>query len=370
MSTKKDKINSQHRYFMNLALLQAKRSVGNTSNNPAVGCLITDKRMTTISVGRTQFNGRPHAESDAIIKSKQKLNGSNIYITIEPCVHYGKTPPCTNKIIKNKINKVFFSLNDFDERSSGKAKKILKRNKIKVNESVQLKEINNFYSYYHKNKNKKLPYITSKLAVSRDGYICSKFSKYITNEKSRKVSHLLRSRNDGILITSKTLIKDNPLLNCRIPGLEKYNPIRVILDKNLNIPLNSRIVRSSNLVKTIIFYNKHDNKKINRLKRKKIRLIQVDLDNNQLPLIEIFKILYRLKISRLLIEGGKKLTNSLVNKSLIDEFFLFKNNLNIKKKGRLNVNSIIRKIKKKSKQQRMVTVNLNEDKLINYKLYV
>ena len=152
MSTKKNNINTLNKYFMNLAFLQAKRCLGNTSNNPSVGCLITNKNNEVISIGKTGISGRPHAEINAIKNTKINLNGLNVYITLEPCTHFGKTSPCTNKIISSGLKKLYYSVDDIDIRTSKKAKKILNKKKINVHKGLLFKEINNFYKYYYKNK--------------------------------------------------------------------------------------------------------------------------------------------------------------------------------------------------------------------------
>jgi len=181
---------------------------------------------------------------------------------------------------------------------------------------------------------------------------------------------MLRSQNNAILISLNTLIDDNPLLTCRISGLKKYSPTRIILDKNLDIPLKSKIALTSNLYKTIIFYNKKKIKKIKILKSKGIKLYFTTLDKkNNFEFDKVFKQIYQLKYSRVLVEGGKKLTNSIINKSLIDEFYLFKSSNKLKKNGKINVNNIIKKINIFSKSKRSIIVNLEKDRLFNYNFY-
>ena len=150
MSTKQSKY-SKHSFFMKLALLQAQKSLGNTKKNPAVGCVIT-KDDCIFTAGYTSINGRPHAEQNAINFSKKSLNNSELYVTLEPCSHYGKTPPCVKLIIKSKIKKVFFSINDPDPRSFNKCSSQLKNSKIAVNNGICKKEISLFYRSYLKSK--------------------------------------------------------------------------------------------------------------------------------------------------------------------------------------------------------------------------
>ena len=201
MSTKKDKFNKKDHYFMNLAINLASYRNGLTGLNPSVGSIIV-KNNKILSHGQTGLNGRPHAEFDAIKKcNKKDLKNSTIYITMEPCTHYGKTPPCTNQIIKSKIKKVYFSVNDIDIRSSKKAKNILNKRKIIVKKFLLKNHGLKFYKNYFYSKTKQLPYVIGKIACSKDKYIYAK-NKIITNEQSRKISHLLRYKNQGILISS------------------------------------------------------------------------------------------------------------------------------------------------------------------------
>ena len=247
--------NQNNIYYMNLALLQAKKIIGNTNKNPAVGCVIV-KNQNVISAGYTSFNGRPHAEHNAINDSKNDLNNSDLYVTLEPCSHYGETPPCINTIIKKKIKKVFFSIKDPDLRSYNRSKKILQKKGIKVINGVLSDKINNFYKSYLKYKSNDLPFVTCKLAVSKDFFTINKKHKWITNKFSRGRVHLMRASHDCIITSNKTISKDNPRLTCRIDGLNNRSPSRIILDTKLKIRTNSRIIRDAKLYQTIIFYNK------------------------------------------------------------------------------------------------------------------
>ena len=289
----------------------AKSRNGLTGLNPSVGCLIV-KNNKILSFGQTGFNGRPHAEFEAIKKCrKEDLKGSSIYITMEPCTHYGKTPPCSKLIIKSKVKEVIFSIVDIDKRTAAKSFKIFKRHNIKVKSGILKNEGKIFYKSYLFNKIKKLPFVTGKLAVSKDHFILSSKKKRITNEYSDNITQLLRYRNDSILISSKTLNIDNPKLDCRIQGLSKYSPKRIILDRTLSIKKNSYIYLTSNKNNTVIFYNHATKKKINFLKKKGIKLIKIQqFKNNFLDLELILKKIFLIGCRNLLVEGGKNLTNS------------------------------------------------------------
>lgn len=352
---------------MNLALMQAHKNLGDTKENPSVGCIITRKN-SVISVGNTCRNGRPHAEHNAISLSKSQLKNSELYVTLEPCSHYGKTPPCTKLIIKSGIKKVFFSINDPDLRSKNKCIRLLKNRKITVIKGIYSKKINFFYRSYIKSKVNVLPFVTCKLAVSKDFYMINKKNKWITNEFSRSRVHLMRASHDCIITSCKTILKDNSQLTCRINGLEQRTPSRVILDNNLKISLNSKILRNAKNYDTIIFYNKFDIKKIKLLKKMKVRTFKIPLDlNNNLDLRKALIKIKKLGFYRVFLESGEKLAFNFLNNNLVDDLKLFISNKKIGLNGMNNVKkrlNLLLKGKKFTKEK----VNLFGDKLISYSI--
>lgn len=324
MSTKKDKFTQKDRSFMNLALNLARSRHGLTGNNPSVGCVIV-KDNNLLAIGQTSFNGRPHAESNAMKSSYENLKGSKMYITLEPCNHYGVTPPCTKEIIKNKIKEVIYSINDIDKKVKGKSFNILKSKKIIVKKGLMEKEINDFYKSYKFNREKKIPYVTGKIAVSKNNLIYSGKKEKITDLISNKFNHFLRYKNDSIMISSKTLNIDNPKLNCRLASFNKFSPRRIILDKNLETKINSYIFKTAHSKNTIIFYNEADKKKIKLFKKKSIIMIKLKLNHNKkFDLNLLLKKLYKLGCRNLLVEGGNDLSNSFFKQKLFNQFYLFK----------------------------------------------
>jgi len=324
MSTKKDKFTNKDHKYMNLALDLARARHGLTGDNPSVGCVIV-KNNEIISIGQTGYGGRPHAEYNAIKLCNNNLKGSKMYVTLEPCNHYGKTQPCTNQIIKKKIKEVIYSINDIDKKVKGKTIKILKSKKIIVKKGLLEKKIKDFYKPYRINRFNKLPYVTGKIAVSKNNLIYSKIKKRITDIYSDKLTHYLRYKNDMIMISYKTLNKDNPKLNCRLKGLEKFSPRRIILDNNLETKKKSFIFRSANKQNTLIFYKNADKKNIQLFKKKGIQLIKSALNNNQFfNLNLILKKLYSLGCRNLLVEGGNDLSENFLRNKLFNQFYLFK----------------------------------------------
>jgi len=352
---------------MKLALLQAQKTLGNTKKNPAVGCVIM-KDDCVFSAGYTSINGRPHAEQNAINFSKKSLNNSELYVTLEPCSHYGKTPPCVKLIIKNKIKKVFFSINDPDPHSFNKCSIQLKNNSIDVNNGICKQKISFFYRSYLKSKKKILPFVTCKLAISRDFFTISKTNKWITNKFSRGRVHLMRSNHDCILTSSKTIINDNPRLTCRIDGLENRSPSRIILDNKLKIPIRSRIIKEAANYPTIIFYNKFNKKKIKSLQNSKIKIIKIPLNKDgDLDLKKTLVKVSQLGFSRIFLESGLNLTTNFLNENLVDDFKLFISNKNLGKNGRGNIKNYL-KLFLKNKKNIIEKVNLFGDKLKFYRM--
>ena len=352
---------------MKLALLQAQKNLGNTSDNPSVGCVIT-KNNSVISVGCTSNNGRPHAEYNAIYQSKINLKDAELYVTLEPCSHYGKTLPCTKSIISSGIKKVFFSINDPDLRSYNKSTELLKKKNIKVKKGICKHETNLFYKSYIKSKGSLLPFVTCKLAISKDFFTINKKEKWITNKFSRGRVHLMRSNHDCIMTSCETIIKDNPILTCRINGLENRSPSRIILDRKLKIPLNSNIVKEATNHRTIIFYNKVNKNKIKQLKNLKIEILKISLDiDNNLDLHETLIKAKELGYYRIFLESGKKMTTSFLYKNLIDDFNLFVSDKNLVKNGENNIKEQLNFFLSDKKGINEKT-NFFGEKLIKYKI--
>ena len=354
-------------YFMGLALDQAKRILGNTRKNPAVGCVIV-KDQHVISAGYTSIYGRPHAEQNAINFSKINLKNSELYVTLEPCSHFGNTPPCVNSIIKSKIKKVIFSINDPDPRSFNKCSKKLKSNDIHVINGILKNEIKIFYRSYHKSKQSNLPFVTCKLAISKDFYTINKRNKWITNDLSRGRVHLMRASHDCIMTSSKTVIKDNPQLTCRIEGLTDRSPARIIFDNKLKIKINSRIIREGKNYNTIIFYNQINKRKIKSLKKLKIKIYKIPLDTDgNIDLRKSLIKAHELGFSRIFLESGITLTTNFLNKKLVDDLKLFISNKNLKKNGSGSIKRCLGLTIKNNKKM-TEKVNLSGDKLVSYKL--
>lgn len=349
-----------HSLFSNIAFNLAEKNLGKTKDNPSVGCVVV-KNNSVISSGCTSLNGRPHAEFIALNKNIN-FKGSYMYVTLEPCTHYGVTPPCTNLIKKKKINKVFYFFNDPDKRTNKKAAKILKN-------VVQTKQIPERYKYFYEsyflNKNKHYPLIDAKIAISKDYFTINKKNKWITNTRSRKVVHLIRSNYDCIISTSKSLNKDNSILNCRINGLNKFKPDLIIIDRYLKIKKNLKLFKLSRKRKIFLITLSNNKKKIDSLRQKKIKIIKIDKLDKKEDFINLNKILFNIGKRRVLVEAGLVFLNKLIKFKIINNLYIFKTNTNLRKDGYNNLKS---NFIKKIKLINPIKVNLDEDKFYKVKM--
>ena len=346
-----------HSYFSNLALNLAEKNLGKTGLNPSVGCIVV-KNNSVISSGITSINGRPHAEFNALNKNLD-FNGSKMYVTLEPCTHYGKTPPCTNIIIKKKIKNVYYCFDDPDKRTYRKAKKLLNKNKVSL-KKINFKN-NNIYKSYYLNKKFKLPLIDGKIAISKDYFTINKKSKWITNLKSRRLTHYLRSKYDCVISTSDTINKDNALLNCRLNGFDNNKPDLIIIDRNLILKKKLKLFKITNNRKTYIVTLKDNIKRYNYFKKKKVSFIKINNLETKADFLYLLRRLYKLGKRRILIESGLIFLNKLIKYRLINDLFIFKSNKNLKATGYNN--SKFNHIKKYNHITK-IKVNLGDDTLL------
>ena len=345
-----------HNYYLDLAYQLAEKNLGKTGLNPSVGAIVV-KDNSVISSGITSYRGRPHAEFNALSKIKN-CSGATLYTSLEPCAHYGKTPPCTKIISKKKIKNVYFGSYDPDIRSYRKAKSILAKKNINV-KKIESKNYKNFYRSYFINKKLNIPFVSAKIAISNDFLSINYKKKWITNESSRKIVHLLRSRYDCILSTSKSVNSDNSLLNCRIDGLDKFKPDLFIIDLNLKLKKNLLLNKMIKKRKTYIITNKSNLRKINIYKKIGYKFIFINALKDKKDFILLFKKIYKLGYSRVLLESGLIFLNTMIKNKLINNLYLFKSNRNLKKIGKNNISpNFLRKIRFKP-----ISINLNSDKL-------
>ena len=353
---------TNHNNFLKLAFNIAKVNLGKTSLNPSVGCVVV-KNNSVISSGCTSINGRPHAEFNAL-KSQKNFKNSDLYVTLEPCTHYGITPPCTNIIEKKGVKRVFFSFDDSDKRTAKRSKKKLRKKKIKV-----YKKLNNnfkdFYQSYFLNQKHNTPFIDAKIAISKDYLTINKKAKWITNSLSRRRTHLIRSEYDAIISTSKSINKDNSLLNCRLAGFNSNKPDLIIIDLMLKIKTNLNLFKSINKRKILIVTSIPNSKKISYLRKKGVKFILIKSLYNKKDFINLFKVLKKCAYNRILVESGLIFLNRLLKDKIINNLYIFKSSIRLRKNGQNNAsNEFLKKLKLKNK----IKVNLNGDELYKIKI--
>jgi diaminohydroxyphosphoribosylaminopyrimidine deaminase/5-amino-6-(5-phosphoribosylamino)uracil reductase len=364
MSLKKDKFKLSEKKIMNFAIRMAENNKYFTRTNPSVGCVIA-KKKTILSFATTNHGGRPHAERIALSRNKYN-KGTTLYSTLEPCSHHGMTPPCTNIIIKNKVKNVYYSIEDKDLRTFNKTKKILKSKNIIAKSGLQKRYVYDLYKEYNYIRSNNAPYVIGKIASSSNFKIFRNKSQ-ITNEHSRSVSHLLRFQNHAILTSYKTINTDNPKLNCRLNGLEKFSPTVVVIDKNLKIKTNSFVIKNSKNNKLIIFHCSTNISKIKLLKNFGIKLIYQKVENKlNFNLKKVTQKLYKLGLHKILVEAGRDLMTNFLNENLLNEFYFFKSDKIISNRNKINVSSLIKMINKYYKNKKKINTYLGNDTLTHY----
>lgn len=308
--------------YMKRAIQLAKKGQGFTNPNPMVGAVIV-KDGRIIGEGYHKKYKELHAERNAIASLKEDAKGSTMYVTLEPCCHYGKTPPCTEAIIENGISKVVIGSRDPNPLVAGKGVKILKEHGIEVVCDFLKEECDKLNPVFFHYIITKKPYVTMKYAMTCDGKIATKNndSKWITGENSRNEVHKMRHNNMGIVAGIGTVLADNPMLNVRIEGLK--SPIRIICDSNLRIPMESEIVKTANKYKTIIAYVNGDSDKINALEKEGFILQKFSSKDGKVDLNELMQYLGEQNIDSIFVEGGANLNDSFMREGLVNRLEVF-----------------------------------------------
>jgi len=247
-----------------------------------------------------------------------------------------------------------------------KAIKILKNHKILTKSGLLKSETKSLYKEYDYVRKNKLPYVVGKIACFKNNFIYNN-NLPITNNHSKSVSHLLRSQNDAILTSYKTINKDNPKLTCRLSGLENKSPMRIVLDVGLKIKMESYVIKNSKFPKTIIIHNSNNKKKISTLKKLGVKMINLNISkNSHFNFVDVLKKLYKINIHKVLVEVGKDLTSQMISYNFYNEFYLFKSSRYLNPKDGTNISKIIRKLNKKYKKIINLNTYLDKDNIIHY----
>ena len=309
--------------WMAQALALAERGRGRVEPNPMVGCVIV-KAGKLVGKGYHQRFGGPHAEPNALADAGAKAKGATVHVTLEPCAHYGKTPPCVDALIAAQVAKVVLAVRDPFPETNGKGVRKLRRAGIEVLEGVMKEEAAALNAAFFKWVQTGRPLVTLKWAMSLDGKIATRTgdSKWITGEAARRYAHQLRSWNQAILVGVGTVLQDDPLLTCRIPG--GRDPIRVVVDSKLRTPLDSQLVTSTSEAPVIIV-TLRSAPKARRLKleRAGVEVVNVRSKNKRVDLAALLDALGKRGISTLLVEGGSQVHGGFADAGLADRVAAF-----------------------------------------------
>lgn len=309
--------------YMRLAMQLAGNAIGRTSPNPLVGAVIV-KDNRVVGCGWHRKAGTPHAEVHALNQAGELAQGADVYVTLEPCAHYGKTPPCAKALVEAKVKNVYGGLLDVNPKVAGKGFKILEDAGIHVEYGFLQDELRKQNEVFFKWIEHKKPFIVLKAAMTLDGKIATATgqSKWITNETSRAYGYKLRDIYDGIMVGINTVIEDNPMLTARVDGGK--NPIRIVVDSSLKIDINANLVQDKSAKTIVATTDKADKDKILKLQAQDVDVIVVDKDkNDKVDIEKLLDILGQQNICSILVEGGATLSGSFVAKKLVDKVYFF-----------------------------------------------
>jgi diaminohydroxyphosphoribosylaminopyrimidine deaminase / 5-amino-6-(5-phosphoribosylamino)uracil reductase len=324
MAPKTSEIDLGH---MQAALALSRRNLGRTWPNPSVGCVIV-KDGIVVGRGWTQSSGRPHAETEALRRAGAAARGATAYVTLEPCCHHGKTPPCTEALIAAGVARVVAALEDPDPRVSGRGIAALRQAEITVDVGIgaeEAAEINAGFLMLVRNGR---PLVTLKAATTLDGRIATHKgeSQWITGPAARARGHLLRATHDAVMVGVGTAVSDDPELTCRLPGFAEHAPVRIVVDPRLRLPLTSRLVRTAAQRPTwIIAQEGNEGSRVEAFAACGITVLEVPvMAQGELNVDVAFHELGARGLTRVLVEGGSRLTGALLRAGFVDRIAWFR----------------------------------------------
>lgn len=329
LGQKSKELKAADQRFMQLALALGRRGLGRTWPNPAVGAVVV-KDGVIVGRGWTQTGGRPHAEPVALAHAGEAARGATLYVTLEPCSHTGKSPPCTDAVIAAGIKRVVSAIEDPNPEVAGQGHARLRAAGIAVDIGLGAAEAARDHAGHFRRVRDKRPHVILKLAVSSDDKIGGAGGRpvAISGEAAKARMHLLRAQCDAILVGIGTVLADDPLLTCRLPGMEARSPVRVVLDRSLRIPGTGRLVHSARAtplwVMTSSLAEAPAATKLGAAGAQVIRVATASAPQAGLDLLAVLNTLAERGITRLLAEGGARVASSLVAAGLVDEFWLLR----------------------------------------------
>lgn len=317
--------------FMEATIRYARRHKGLTGTNPSVGTIIV-KDGVIVGRGVTAIGGRPHAEPQALADAGEAARGATAYVTLEPCAHHGRTPPCAEALVRAGVARVVVAATDPDERVSGRGFAILREAGIEVVPGILAAQAADDLAGYLNRSAKKRPEVILKLALSADGMIGRRGEGQlaITGSVARAQSHILRAQTDIILIGIETALADDPVLNCRLPGLEQRSPVRVVLDSGLRLPLSSKLVQTADAQPLWIACGEEAlPERRYELQAAGCRILATEAYDCRIALPELMDDLAAQGISSVLVEGGAGVAKSFLDEGLVDRLAIFRSPVEI-----------------------------------------
>ncbi|MCB4755727.1 MAG: bifunctional diaminohydroxyphosphoribosylaminopyrimidine deaminase/5-amino-6-(5-phosphoribosylamino)uracil reductase RibD [Elusimicrobia bacterium] len=315
------KKDSPHIAFMQRALSLAARGKGRVSPNPCVGCVIVNNGRI-VGEGAHKFYGGPHAEIEALKEAWASVKGGTVYINLEPCSHWGKTPPCAPVLIQSGIKRIYIATRDPNPLMQGRSIRLLKRAGLKVHVGLEKEAAEHLNRPFFTWMKKKRPYVILKMAMTIDGKIATRKgqSKWISSPASRRLVHKLRTESDAVIIGANTAIRDNPSLTSHHAGRD---PLRFVLDPHLRTPPTLRLYNDARARTFIITSVNTPTSAAAPYLKRGVQVIRTKLKNGEFDLSEVLKIIAKLDVSQLFIEGGGGTAWSFIHKRLVDEVLFF-----------------------------------------------
>ena len=311
---------------MKEALRQARKGLGRTSPNPAVGAVIV-RDSHVIARGYHKKAGLPHAEVEVLKKLCGRAKGDTLYVTLEPCNHHGRTPPCTEAILKSGLKRVVVGMKDPNPTVKGGGCEYLESKGVLVTTGVMEPECLRLNEAFLKFVISGRPFVMVKSALTMDGWTATAtgHSKWITNDESRQYVHRLRDRVDAVMVGIGTVLSDDPLLTTRLVRGRGKDPLRVVVDTHLRTPLNARILSQNYPAGTVIATGPHvGEEELKKFQKKGVAAISCPIKAGRIDLAALMDILGKMSVTSLLVEGGASIVGSMFRERLIDKFFVFK----------------------------------------------